>query len=60
MSRRKCKVCDDDFDPQFQTIEMSGVPDDYADEAFDLLIDGETCAECIVNDLAYKDSLGEP
>lgn len=59
MSRRKCKDCSEEFDPEAQSIEMSGVPDDLADEAFDQIIAGEKCGECIVTDLAYRDSMEE-
>lgn len=56
MSKRKCKSCGETFDPENQTIEMSGVPDDFADEAFDQVMLGTKCAECIVTDLAYAES----
>lgn len=51
-----CKICDDYF-PSDQTIELDGVDEDLALDAFEELMEGETCAECIITDLAYKDTM---
>lgn len=53
-----CDVCEERLVTS-QTIEMDGVSERLADWAFNKLCEGKTCAECIITEVAYRDSMDE-
>jgi hypothetical protein len=52
----ECISCGDPI-RRHQTIELSGVSERSADKAFESLCEGEKCADCIVADLAFEESM---